>query len=134
MKSKIYFYYYYFNKINEVNYYKNKRYNKLLINLSKQKRINYEEIKFICSKYKFDNFVLNWAMVYVSSNNHKELVDYFISKGAENSTKSNSRQLDAKHPISFDFNSAMGCASFNNHRDLVEYLKEKQREYNNKKK
>ena len=55
-------------------------------------------------------------MAYASCNNHKELVEYLISKGGRN------------------FNLAIGYASLNNHTELVEYLKEKQKEYNNRNK
>jgi ankyrin repeat protein len=47
---------------------------------------------------------INNAMLNASQNNHKELVEYFISKGANN------------------FKRAIKYASLNNHKELVKFF------------
>jgi len=139
MDCKKYFYLYYFGNKELIDLYRNKNYEGLLIYLSKEKN-SLEEIINLTKKYKFYKYNFDEVIIYASKNNHKELVEYLISKGVTNfnwamaSASFNNHKELVEYFISKgadNFNLAIGYASLNNHKELVEYLKEKKKEYEN---
>ena len=86
--------------------------NRSLIELLLHYNDNYNKLMTYASKYNHKDLVdffiskgandWNWSVIYAAENNHKDLVDFFISKGADN------------------WEWIINYAAFNNHRDLVD--------------
>ena len=116
MKFKSYSYLYYY-KSEYLNDIQNKKFNLSMMDASYNGHI---EIVKLMLDHGANSF--NTSMECASRNGHIEIVKLILDHGAVNSTKSNSRLLDASHPISFDFNTSMRSASYYGHIEIVKLM------------